>query len=152
MATSSLLLVTALRRTAQRLREGAAYRWSHYAMCNCGNLAQVITELSPQEIYEAAFSRPGDWGEQARDYCPTSGLPMDEILRQMLDVGLEVEDLRHLERLTHPKVLQRIPAERKPLRHTDRDDTILFLETWAALLEERLPSIERLDEGERQAA
>ena len=28
-----------------------------------------MTKLSPEALYEAAFERPGDWGEQAREFC-----------------------------------------------------------------------------------
>lgn len=134
----TVLLIRAFRAAASRLRDGATYKWSHYAMCNCGNLAQVVTELDPSTIYEAAFDRPGDWGEQAREYCPTSGRPMDLILRQMLDLGLLPEDIRHIERLSHPHVLRRIDRRRKPLHHARREDCVLFFETWATMLEERL--------------
>ena len=143
MAHPSPELIVALRRTAVRLREGVRYRWSHFAVCNCGNLAQTITDLSPDAIYEAAMARPGDWGEQAREYCPTSGLAMDAIIGRILALGFEPEDIRHLERLTHPHVLRRIPTERLPLRHTSRDDTVLFMETWAELLESRLDELGR---------
>ena len=143
MAHPTPELVVALRRTAVRLKDGARYRWSHFAVCNCGNLAQTITDLSPDAIYEAAMQRPGDWGEQAREYCPTSGLAMDAIVGRILDLGLEKEDVRHLERLTHPRVLKAIPTGRLPLKHTHRDDTVLFMETWADLLEAKLDDIGR---------
>ncbi|HJK91327.1 MAG TPA: hypothetical protein RMH85_07430 [Polyangiaceae bacterium LLY-WYZ-15_(1-7)] len=144
-------LILAFRKTAARLRQGARYRWSHHALCNCGNLAQVVTDLGPDAIYEAAFQKPGDWGEQARDHCPTSGLPMDRIIGQILALGLEPTDIQHLERLTHPKVLRRVPAERRPLKHTSREDTALFMETWAAMLEEGLDEL-RLAELRRREA
>lgn len=145
MAHPTVLLIRAFRTTAARLADGAHYKWSHYAMCNCGNLAQVITELDPSTIYEAAFERPGDWGEQAREYCPTSGRPMDVILRQMMDLGLQPEDIRHIERLSHPHVLRRIPLERKPLHHARREDCVLFFETWADMLEEKLTDVQRAE-------
>ncbi len=143
MAHPTPELVVALRRTATRLKDGVRYRWSHFAVCNCGNLAQTITDLSPDAIYEAAMERPGDWGEQAREYCPTSGLAMDAIVGRILELGMEKEDVRHLERLTHPHVLRAIPAERLPLKHTRRDDTVLFMETWAELLEAKLDEVGR---------
>jgi hypothetical protein len=141
MAHPTPELVVALRRTAARLKDGVRYRWSHFAVCNCGNLAQTITDLSPDAIYEAAMQRPGDWGEQAREYCPTSGLAMDDIVGRILELGMEKEDIRHLERLSHPHVLRAIPEERRPLKHTRREDTVLFMETWADLLEARLDDV-----------
>ncbi len=38
-------LIEALRRTAARLATGAEYRWTHMGSCNCGHLAQTVTEL-----------------------------------------------------------------------------------------------------------
>ena len=34
------------------------------------------------------------------EFCPNSGLPIDFIIGRMLELGLEQEDLRHLERLS----------------------------------------------------
>lgn len=144
MAHPTATLVHSLRLAALRLRDGAEYRWSHYGMCNCGHLAQVVTGLDAKGLQQAAFGRPGDWGEQGRDYCPDSGLPMDVVVARMMAVGLEREDFRHLERLTHPHVLRRLPPGRK-LHHTQREDTILFLETWAELLEEKLSDLQRAE-------
>lgn len=145
MARPTPILVHSLRLAARRLEGGADYRWSHYGMCNCGHLAQVVTGVGARALQEAAFGRPGDWGEQGRDYCPDSGLPMDVIVGRMMSVGLEAEDFRHLERLTHPHVLRRLPPERRTLSHTRREDTVLFLDTWADLLEERLSELGRAE-------
>ncbi len=144
MAHPTAILVHSLQLAALRLRDGADYRWSHYGMCNCGQLAQVLTGVSPKGLQQAAFGRSGDWGEQGRDYCPDSGLPMDEIIGRMRAVGMEPEDFRHLERLSHPHVLRRLPPERRKLHHARREDTILFLLTWAELLEEKLSLPERV--------
>ena len=143
MAHPTAALVIALRRTAVRLRQGVRYRWSNFAVCNCGNLAQTITELSPDAIYEAAMEPAGDWGEQAQEYCATSGLSMDRIVGQILELGFEREDVRHLERLTHPHVLRRIDPERLPLRHTRAGGHGALHGDLADLLEERLDELGR---------
>lgn len=70
MAKASARLILALRETARSLeREATVYRWSRFAHCNCGNLAQTITGLAPSTIEAAAKRHPGDWGEQARTLC-----------------------------------------------------------------------------------
>ena len=143
MAHPTAILVHSLQLAATRLEDGAAYRWSHYGMCNCGQLAQVVTGVSPKGLQEAAFGRSGDWGEQGREYCPDSGLPMDEIIGRMRAVGMEPEDFRHLERLSHPHVLRRLPRGRT-LHHARREDTVLFLRMWAEVLEEKLSLPERV--------
>src|SRR5690349_12351861 len=70
MARASTRLVAALRHTARRLSDASVtYRWSSFAHCNCGHLAQTITQLSPQEIQERALRREGDWGAQAGEFA-----------------------------------------------------------------------------------
>jgi hypothetical protein len=139
MARPTLELVTALRATARRLEAGADYKWSDFARCNCGNLVQSITTLSPREIYEAAFARTGDWGEQALEFCPSSGYPIDYVLARLFALGLTPEDVRHLERLSDPRVLRALGA--RELRYTRREDVVAYMRTWAALLEEELPDV-----------
>ncbi|MBW3545005.1 MAG: hypothetical protein KY428_05275 [Bacteroidetes bacterium] len=138
MANASIAVIHALRRTAQRIQKGAPYQWGHMGSCNCGHLAQELTQLSKAEIHQRALqSRSGDWREQLNDYCPTSGLPMDGLIGELINFGFDVDDLRHLERLSDPKVLAKLPPEKQQLRHNFRDDVVSYLNTWALLLEDR---------------
>lgn len=138
MAKASAHLITALRRTARTIQEGAPYQWGHMGSCNCGHLAQELTVYTKAEIHARALrSRSGDWNEQLIDYCPTSGLPLDEVISEMLSQGLSREDLQQLERLSDPEVLRRIPQGRLPLHHNLRRDVVLYFSCWADLLEER---------------
>jgi hypothetical protein len=106
--------------------------------CNCGHLAQTITSRSREEIHRLAIEKAGDWGEHAVEYCPTSGYPIDHILGQMLEVGLELGDVEHLEKLSDPRVLRRFEVGRRDLSHRDRADVVRYMEEWADMLEERL--------------
>ena len=129
-------LAEALRITSRRLSSGDRYRWTHMGACNCGHLAQTVTLTPPEELHRIALERAGDWSEQTREYCPTSGYPLDHVISALLSLGASLSELRDLERLTDPKVLKRIPAERRRrLDHRERDDVILYMETWASLLE-----------------
>lgn len=130
-------LIQALRMTALRLDSGVQFRWTHMGACICGNLAQTVTRLSAADIHRAALQKAGDWGEQAYDFCPTSGLPIDHIMGTLMDLGLGPADIRHLERLSDPQVLRRLPLEQQMLNRLERNDVILYLNTWADLLEER---------------
>ena len=132
-------MIAILRDTAREIKEGAPYQWGHMGSCNCGNLAQTITNYSKADIHRAAMARHGDWAEQLRDYCPHSGLPLDEIIDQMLDTGFTRQDLAHLERLSDPAILQHIPLTTKALKHNVRDDVVLYLNTWADTMERELP-------------
>ncbi|PKV75360.1 hypothetical protein [Pontibacter ramchanderi] len=145
MARSSAILVAAIRQTANRLAQGANYQWGHMGSCNCGHLAQTLTQLDKGFIHGAAMWRHGDWNEQLRDYCPQSGMPMDEIIDQMISWGLTKDDLAHLERLSDATILQALPAERRYLKHNLRDDVVLYLTTWADLLELELVKLPVLE-------
>ncbi len=139
MARPNLDLIAALRRTAKKIEQGSPYQWGHMGSCNCGNLAQEITQLTKAEIHAYALANGrGDWNEQLNDYCPTSGLPMDLLLNEMMAAGLAPEDLKHLERLSDPRILIRVPENKRHLRHNFRDDVVLYINEWANLLEEQL--------------
>jgi hypothetical protein len=138
MAKASIAVIQALRKTVENLEKGATYQWGHMGSCNCGNLAQVITNLDKAEIHKSAMRRHGDWNEQLVDYCPTSGLPIDHIIDEMLVFGFSREDLAHLEKLSDPIILRSLPAEQKYLKHNLKSDVILYLKTWGIVLEEEL--------------
>jgi hypothetical protein len=85
------------------------------------------------------MQRYGDWERQLVDYCPTSGLPFDQTIDEMMALGFSREDLTALEKLDDHTVRAAIPFERRnALRHNQRDDVVLYLRTWADLLEQRL--------------
>ncbi|MBT9394649.1 hypothetical protein KLP40_15870 [Hymenobacter sp. NST-14] len=139
MAQRTLPVIQALRTTAQRLLAQAPYQWGHMGSCNCGHLAQTVTRLTKAEIHSRAMQRYGDWERQLIDYCPTSGLPIDATIDEMLALGFTRADLTHLERLSDPAIRATIPFERRnALRHNQRDDVVLYLRAWADLLETEL--------------
>ena len=137
MSQANPRLIEALRHTARRLAAGADYRWSHMGSCNCGHLAQTVTRLSRDEIHRRALQKAGDWAQQANEYCPSSGYPMDHIITSLLDLGLDRRDLRQLELLADGAVLRRLPTGRRHLDKRCRADLIAYLRAWADLLEER---------------
>ena len=48
--SANLRLAFALRRTADRLADGARYEWGHVGRCNCGHVAQTLTDLDDRQI------------------------------------------------------------------------------------------------------
>ena len=150
MAIPSLKIIDALRKTAKQLENGNRYEWGHMGSCNCGNLAQTITSFSKAEIQKYALQKTGDWSEQLVDYCPTSGLPMDLIIEKMLDFGFTRQDLRHLEWLSDADILNKMGVSY--LNRNLKSDTILYLQSWANLVEDKLlanvklPNIEEISE------
>lgn len=134
MARSTMNIIAALRSTATTLAVSKGYQWGHMGACNCGFLAQEVTHLHKKEIHASAMAGHGDWSEQLRDYCPTSGLPMDSIITEITEFGFSIDDLAHLEWLSDARIRARM-ANKNPLYNVKRD-VIEYLETWALMLEE----------------
>jgi hypothetical protein len=144
MAKANPELIIALRNAADKLNKSKDYQWDHMGSCNCGFLAQEITHLTKSQIHERAMNKHGDWNEQLNDYCPTSGLLMDDLISNMLSAGLDTEDLKQLEKLSNPLVLRTLPQHKRYLKHNLRDDVVLYMHTWANLLEEQLSNAVKL--------
>jgi hypothetical protein len=138
MTLPSLRLVTALRSTAARLDSGAAYQWGHLGSCNCGHLVQTVCRLDKSEIHRWALERDGDWEQLANDYCPTSGYHIDDVISELLALGLTTEDLGHLEKLDGADVLAALPGGHRWLTRNLRSDLVLYLRCWADLIEGRI--------------
>ncbi len=138
MATPSFELIQALRSTTARLRESADYQWGHMGACNCGFLAQTVTRLDKAAIHDAAMARRGDWEEQANAFCAGSGYLIDDIIEALVGLGLTTDDIGHLEKVSGPEVLARLPEGERYLARNRRDHVILYLETWGELLSQQL--------------
>lgn len=139
MARPSLVLIDALRATVARLVAGSAYQWGHHGQCNCGHLVQTVCKLPPGRIHQLALERDGDWEALANAYCPTSGLLIDDVISELIALGLTTDDLAHLEKLDDAEVLAALPGGHRWLRRNDRDDLVAYLAAWADLLEAQLP-------------
>jgi hypothetical protein len=146
MAYASFELIQALRATAHKIELSTSYQWGHMGLCNCGFLAQEITSLSKDDIHRRAMQRHGDWSEQLNDYCPTSGQPMDDMIDELVNFGFLPGELKHLERLSDPAILQSLPLEERYLRHNVKEDVVVYLNTWAILLEESMINAISLEE------
>lgn len=134
------IMIEALRRAASKLEVSNDYQWGHMGLCNCGFLAQEITALTKSEIHSRAMLKQGDWSEQLNDYCPTSGLPMDNLITELLATGFTRENLQNLERLADPEILRHMPANRQNPKHNVKQDVILYIRTWATCLENEIIS------------
>jgi hypothetical protein len=133
-----------LRATAERLERENHYQWGHMGFCNCGYLAQEINKLQPSVIHNAAMAHSGDWREQLREYCPVSGLPMDQIIVNMEKAGFSIQDLINLERLEDRNVLRKAGVSH--LRHNHKADVLVYLRAWADLMEEQWTANQRIEE------
>lgn len=149
MAIPNLTLINALRDTANRLKNGAFYAWGHHGACNCGNLIQVVTKSSKEDVQKIAFSSSGEWSELACDfgewsnenqqeYCETTGTPLSVLFSQLNEMGLSHEDIHNLEYLEDREVLRNLPGGMRYLLRNERQDVILYFETFAKVLENKL--------------
>jgi hypothetical protein len=138
MARPTLALVNALRETADRLRNGAHYAWGHHGSCNCGNLLQVVTNLTSGEIVRYAHQGIGEWTELAQEFCPVTKAPLNLIISKLVTIGLTPTDIHHLEYRTDRAVLDRLPGGFRWLQRNLREDAIVYFETFADFLYEKL--------------
>jgi hypothetical protein len=138
MANPTIQLVNALRETANRLRNGAQYSWGNHGACNCGNLIQVVTKFSKGEILSYAHTGIGEWTELSQEFCPGTNAPLSLIISKLQDIGLTPTDIHHIEYLTDREVLQQLPGGFRWLKRNSKEDAIVYFETFANLLEEKL--------------
>jgi hypothetical protein len=145
MATASIELISALRETATRLRNGAHYAWGHHGACNCGNLLQTVTNLSEGEILRHAHTGIGEWTELAQEFCPATNAPLTLVISRLEAIGLTPSDIHHIEYLTDKEVLHHLPGGFRWLKRNKREDAIDYFEAFAHMLEEILAQQIRID-------
>ncbi|TAD90949.1 MAG: hypothetical protein EAY75_04025 [Bacteroidetes bacterium] len=138
MAHANIELIEALRETARRLKNGAHYAWGNHGSCNCGNLLQTVTALSSKEVLQYSRTGTGEWTELAIDFCPVSDAPVDLLITKLEKIGLTPSDIHCIEYLEDKQVLDRLPGGFRWLRRNVREDVIIYMETMASMLEEKL--------------
>lgn len=139
MAHPNIELISALRETAKRLRnEKHKYAWGNHGSCNCGNLLQVVTKLDEKEIIQFARTGVGEWTELAEDYCGVTDAPVSLLISKLQQIGLTPSDIHNIEYLEDKEVLQALPGGFRWLSRNQREDVIVYMETMAQLLEDKL--------------
>ena len=138
MAKPTMELIEALRTTADRLKNGAQYAWGNHGSCNCGNLLQVVTLLTKEEILTYAHTGIGEWTEIAEEYCGVTDAPFTLLVSKLEKIGLTPTDIHNIEYLEDRKVLEQLPGGFRWLKRNMREDVIVYFETFARLLEELL--------------
>jgi len=131
-------LIEGLRTAAGELRKGAYYSWGHHGACNCGHLLQATTRLSKEEIVSYAHTGKGEWTELAEEACGISGAPFNLLIHKLEQLGLTTVDIHNIEYLGDRNVLNHLPGGFRWLQRNVREDVILYFETMAHLLEDKL--------------
>ena len=138
MAKATKQLVEALRKSADRIQSGAEYEWGHVGRCNCGHLVQAVTGKSSSQIIKGFGPALDEWTEHANDYCSTTGMPVQNMLDDLADIGFYPDDVRNLEYLSDKAVLKHPDLANRNLRRNDRDDVATYMNKLADVLEEEL--------------
>jgi hypothetical protein len=138
MAYPTVTLVNALIETARRLKDGNHYAWGNHGSCNCGNLLQVLTPFTKNDILKIAQTGIGEWTELAEEYCEVTNLPVHDLLGALQRAGLTPVDIHNIEYLEDRKVLEALPGGFRWLKRNLREDVILYLETFGMLLQKDL--------------
>jgi len=145
MAKPSIELISALRETAARLKNGVHYAWGHHGACNCGNLVQVVCNLTQGEIIRYAHTGTGEWTELAEEYCGITNAPYTLLVSKLQDLGLTPTDIQHIEYLDDKEVLHHIKGGFRWLKRNKREDAIAYFEAFANMLEEKLEQQIKID-------
>ncbi len=138
MAHPNLALIGALRQAARNLRNSVPYAWGHHGSCNCGQVLQVITHLSKEEILHYAHTGMGEWTEMAQEYCGLTQVPAYLMISKLEAIGLTPTDIHCLEYLQDREILEHLPGGFQWLKKNVREDVILYFETMADVLQEKL--------------
>jgi hypothetical protein len=140
MAHPNTALIEGLRTAAAGLVKGNYYAWGHHGACNCGHLLQATTHLSKEEIVSYAHTGTGEWTELAQESCAVTNAPINLLLTKLQQLGLTPTDIHNIEYLEDRAVLSRLPGGFRWLKRNVREHVILYFETMADMLEERLIS------------
>ena len=132
------ILIAGLRTAASNLRNGAFYAWGHHGACNCGHLLQVVTRLSKEEIQTYAHTGYGEWTEIVEESCSVTGVPLGLLITELRSMGLTNNDIHNLEYLEDRAVLNNLPGGFRWLKRNQREDVIIYFETYANMLEEKM--------------
>jgi hypothetical protein len=138
MAHPTVALIEGLRTAAAGLVNGNYYAWGHHGACNCGHLLQATTQLTKEEIVTYAHTGIGEWTELAQESCQVTGVPVNLLLTKLQELELTPTDIHNIEYLDNREVLNRLPGGFRWLKRNIREHVILYFETMATMLEEKL--------------
>jgi hypothetical protein len=128
-------LIDGLRTAADWIESGKVeYFWGSPESCNCGILAQAILRVTPTEIQDTC--EHGNWYEEV-NRCHQTGIPINHIVKALIDVGMKSTDFVNLEYLIFEGVKPEI-SKLHYYHYTNAKNVISYMRTWADSLERKL--------------
>ncbi len=133
-------LIEALQGAIHQLKtRPESYNWSNAEKCNCGILAQHVTGAGQEGVSRMLFEGDvyGSYCGMLDDSkaCPTTGMPLGEIFEKMWSVGLVPDDLRDLEFLDNPIIMQEAGFYKYHLDHNKIIAVVAYMEAWVRILQ-----------------
>jgi hypothetical protein len=128
-------LIDGLRTAADWIESGKVrYNWYNGESCNCGILAQAVLNVTEMDICNEYIYH--QWNKEvSRGICKQTGLHVNEIIRELLKIGMKPSDFVNLEYLTFEGVK---PEISKHSHYADAKNVISYMRTWADSLEREL--------------
>ena len=124
-------LIDGLRTAADWIESGKVrYHWGIPEQCNCGILAQAILGIHPTEITKTNYHL--NWHKEVKR-CYETGLDINYIIKELIEVGMKPTDFVNLEYLT----FEGIPSSDE-YYFTNPTNVISYMRTWADSLEREL--------------
>lgn len=136
-------LITVLREAARKIASGREeYSWGDPARCNCGFVTQVALDILPNPLTLQLKKQGmyGSWTESADAYCPTTGIPLTDIFKQLAKLGLKQKDFLHLEYLSDPSVQKEAGFSLKSgdVAFGNPENVVKYMRAWANQIKKKL--------------
>lgn len=136
-------LIDALRSAANKVEKNKTiYNWNQRQTCNCGVVAQEITNISITDLTDQMLmiTHLGrTWTElSSLNTCSVTGSSIQDILSKLDAAGLKRSDFTELEYLSNPDILKLANINTfQPQYYENRDNFVKYARAWADMLEEK---------------
>jgi alpha-amylase/alpha-mannosidase (GH57 family) len=130
--------IDALKKTLHVLENDLVrYSWSGSESCNCGVLAQCVTNRTENTLNHlvsaprVGFSTDnlGPWAKWA-NHCQITGIPFNDVMKTLADCGFTWNEIKHLENLSDKSIVD-FPVHVR----SNKEFVIRYFKAWIQKLE-----------------